>query len=132
MLPIRSLRHSQVSRGNSLRAHPSCSLRSRESTPPWLSLHNHVRAKRIERKAKKMRSTKRVPWIILALVALATGIIALVQRQRATAGQVTTERVTTGKAAQSGYRQTPFWHIYDQIAETLDHKVGWDKVPTPL
>src|SRR5438876_11199195 len=79
-----------------------------------------------------MRSTKRVPWIILALVALAAGIIALVQRQRATAGQVTTERVTTGKTTQYGYRQKPLWHIYDQIAETLDHTVGWDKVPTPL
>jgi hypothetical protein len=51
----------------------------------------------------------------------------LVLRQRLTA-----EQVTSGKATQSGYSQTPFWHIYDQAAETLDHSVGWDKVPTPL
>jgi len=71
-----------------------------------------------------MRSTKRVLWIFLALVA---GIVALVLRQRRTG-----EQVTVGKATQSGYRQTPFWRIYDRAAETLDHSVGWDKVPTPL
>ena len=76
---------------------------------------------------KKMRSTKRIPWIFLALVALAAGIIALVLRQRLAA-----EQVTAGKTAQPGYRQTPFWRIYDQLAETLDHTYGWDKVPTPL
>ena len=74
-----------------------------------------------------MRSTKRVPWIFLALVALVAGIVALVLRQRLTAKQVNTR-----KATQPGYRQTPFWRIYDQVAETLDHSVGWDKVPTPL
>src|SRR6266700_113147 len=74
-----------------------------------------------------MRPTKRVPWIILALVALVAGIVALVLRQR-----VTVEQVTTGQAAQPGYRQTLFWRIYDQLAETLDYAVGWDKVPTPL
>ena len=79
-----------------------------------------------------MRSTKRVPWIFLALVALVAGIVALVLRQRLTAKQVTPEQVNTGKATQPGYRQTPFWRIYDQVAETLDHSVGWDKVPTPL
>jgi hypothetical protein len=76
---------------------------------------------------KKMRSTKRAPWIFLALVALAAGIAALVLRQRLAA-----EQATAGKTAQPGYRQTPFWRIYDQLAETLDHTYGWDKVPTPL
>lgn len=79
-----------------------------------------------------MRSTKRVSWIILVLVALAAGITALVQRQRLTAKQVTAEQVSSGKTIPSGYRQTPFWRIYDQIAETLDRTVGWDNVPTPL
>src|SRR6266566_2863400 len=74
-----------------------------------------------------MRSTKRLPWIFLTLVALAAGIVAVVLRQRLTA-----EPATTGKTAQSSYRQTPFWRIYDWAAETLDHSVGWDKVPTPL
>ncbi len=72
-----------------------------------------------------MRSTKRVPWIFLALVA---GIVAWVVRQRVIAKQ----EVTTGKATQPGYRQTPFWRIYDRAAEELDRSVGWDKVPTPL
>jgi len=51
----------------------------------------------------------------------------VVLRQR-----VITERPTTGKTTQPGYRQTPFWRIYDWAAETLDHNFGWDKVPTPL
>ncbi len=63
-----------------------------------------------------MRSTKRVPWIFLTLVALVAGIVALVIRQRRT-----DEQVTDRKATQSGYRQTPFWRIYDWTAETLDH-----------
>ncbi len=74
-----------------------------------------------------MRSAKRVPWIFLALAA---AIAALVLRQRIITEQATTGQ--TGQEAQPGYRQTPFWRIYDQLAETLDHAVGWDKVPTPL
>jgi hypothetical protein len=74
-----------------------------------------------------MRSTKRIPWTFLALLALVAGVVAVVLRQR-----VITERPTTGKATQPGYRQTPFWRIYDWAAETLDHSIGWDKVPTPL
>src|SRR6266568_9586478 len=74
-----------------------------------------------------MRPTKRVPWIFLALVAFAAGIVAVVLRQRLNA-----EQATAGKTTQSSYHQTPFWHIYDWAAETLDHTVGWDKVPTPL
>ncbi|TME13249.1 MAG: hypothetical protein E6I80_02375, partial [Chloroflexi bacterium] len=74
-----------------------------------------------------MRSTKRVPWLFLALVALAAGIAALVLRQR-----LAVEQATAGKTAPPGYRQTPFWRLYDQLAETLDHTYGWDKVPTPL
>src|SRR5947208_17029974 len=72
-----------------------------------------------------MRSAKRVPWIFLALVA---GIVAWAVRQRIIAEQ----EVTTGKATQPSYRQTPFWRIYDRAAEELDRSVGWDKVPTPL
>jgi hypothetical protein len=32
----------------------------------------------------------------------------------------------------SGYRNTPFWRIYDAIAEKLDRRIGWDRMPTPL
>ncbi len=74
-----------------------------------------------------MRSTKRISWTFLALLALVAGVVAVVLRQR-----VITERPTTGKTTQPGYRQTPFWRIYDWAAETLDHNFGWDKVPTPL
>ena len=80
-----------------------------------------------------MKSTKRVPWILLALAALVSGIVALVLRQRVATEQVISGQTTqTGSAVQSGYRQTPFWRIYDSLAETLDHAVGWDKVPLPL
>lgn len=72
-----------------------------------------------------MRSTKRTLVILLAVIA---GIIALVLQQRRTAEQ----QGTTGNAAQSGYRQTPLWRIYDWAAQALDHAVGWDKVPTPI
>ena len=77
-----------------------------------------------------MRSARRVSWIFLALVALVAGIVALVLRQRVTTEQVNSKQA--GQAAQPGYRQTLFWRIYDQLAETLDHAVGWDKVPMPL
>src|SRR6266568_5860160 len=74
-----------------------------------------------------MKSTKRIPWIFLALVAIGAGVVAVVLRQR-----ITAEQVAAGKMSQPGYRQTPFWRIYDWAAETLDRTTGWDKVPTPL
>ena len=51
-------------------------------------------------------------------------------RQRVSIEQVTARK--TGTTTHSGYLQTQLWRIYDQIAETLDHTYGWDKVPTPL
>ena len=29
------------------------------------------------------------------------------------------------------YRRTPFWRIYDWVAQTIDHRRGWDKLPLP-
>jgi len=29
------------------------------------------------------------------------------------------------------YRRTPFWKVYDRIAQAIDHRVGWDKLPLP-
>src|SRR2546428_9059588 len=78
-----------------------------------------------------MRSTKHGSWLVLALLALAAGIVALVLCQRLRQ-RLAPEQAIAGKTTQPGYRQTPFWRIYDQLAETLDHRVGWDKVPTPL
>lgn len=74
-----------------------------------------------------MRSTKRIPWAFLGIVALIASIVVLVLRQRPDTRQVTIEEATP-----SGYRQTPFWRLYDRAAEKLDRAVGWDKVPTPL
>jgi hypothetical protein len=31
-----------------------------------------------------------------------------------------------------GYRDTPFWTVYDWIAQTADQRVGWDRLPTPI
>ena len=31
----------------------------------------------------------------------------------------------------SDYRRTPFWRVYDWIAQTIDHRLGWDKLPLP-
>ena len=30
------------------------------------------------------------------------------------------------------YHQSAFWRLYDRVAELLDHKVGWDRLPVPL
>ncbi|MFL6093813.1 MAG: peroxidase family protein [Blastococcus sp.] len=29
------------------------------------------------------------------------------------------------------YRRTPFWRLYDWIAQVIDHRRGWDKLPLP-
>lgn len=38
----------------------------------------------------------------------------------------------TPTAASSGYRNTFFWRTYDAVAQWVDQRVGWDKLPTPL
>jgi hypothetical protein len=35
-------------------------------------------------------------------------------------------------AHQSGYRSGPGWKLYDSLCQTLDHQVGWDRLPKPL
>jgi hypothetical protein len=32
----------------------------------------------------------------------------------------------------SGYRDTPLWNLYDQLAQAIDHQFGWDKLPKLL
>ena len=32
----------------------------------------------------------------------------------------------------SGYHQSFFWRVYDGLAQALDHRLGWDRLPTPL
>ena len=29
------------------------------------------------------------------------------------------------------YRRTPFWRVYDRVAQAIDHRRGWDKLPLP-
>ena len=31
----------------------------------------------------------------------------------------------------AGYRSTPFWKVYDAVAQFVDHRRGWDKLPVP-
>jgi len=32
----------------------------------------------------------------------------------------------------AGYRNTPFWRAFDRVAEVLDRRRGWHRLPTPL
>jgi hypothetical protein len=32
----------------------------------------------------------------------------------------------------TGYRNTFWWRLYDQAAQTADRKFGWDKLPKPV
>ncbi|HEY6278153.1 MAG TPA: peroxidase family protein, partial [Streptosporangiaceae bacterium] len=32
----------------------------------------------------------------------------------------------------TGYRDTPLWNAYDRLAQAIDHRFGWDKLPKPL
>ncbi|MEV4112861.1 peroxidase family protein [Nonomuraea sp. NPDC049695] len=44
------------------------------------------------------------------------------------AGLAGRERPVAG----AGYRGSWFWTAYDALAELLDHRFGWDRLPTPL
>ena len=37
-----------------------------------------------------------------------------------------------GQPATGGYHDTFFWNSFDRIATAVDHRWGWDKLPTPL
>jgi Animal haem peroxidase len=32
----------------------------------------------------------------------------------------------------AGYRETPFWRAYDGLAQAIDHRIGWARLPKPL
>src|SRR5215218_6271781 len=34
-----------------------------------------------------------------------------------------------GQRTPSGYRDTPLWRLYDSVAQRLDHRVGWYRLP---
>jgi Animal haem peroxidase len=77
-----------------------------------------------------MKPLKRIVWLVLLPVALLAGLVVLAIRKLTPGAPVTSG--ATGQPQPSSYRQAPFWRIYDQLAEALDHAVGWDKVPLPL
>lgn len=41
--------------------------------------------------------------------------------------------MTTSRPPTSpGYRDTPAWRAYDAVAQAVDQRIGWDKLPWPL
>jgi hypothetical protein len=62
-----------------------------------------------------------------------TGVSASVPRQRAASDGYPSMRSAGGPPPVPGgdYRRTPFWRVYDWIAQTIDHRVGWDRLPLP-
>ena len=58
------------------------------------------------------QSHRRGRWLILLGAA---GAFAMVPRKKG-----------------AGYRDTPLWRAYDQAADAIDRRIGWDKVPTPV
>src|SRR4029079_5414265 len=38
---------------------------------------------------------------------------------------------STPRIAGADYRSSWFWRVVDGLAQTVDHKVGWDKLPLP-
>ena len=33
---------------------------------------------------------------------------------------------------ESGYHQSYFWRVFDSVAQAVDQRFGWDRLPTPL
>jgi hypothetical protein len=61
------------------------------------------------------------------------GISASVPQQRAGSDGHPTPRTapTPPPVPGADYRRTTFWRVYDRLAQTIDHRVGWDKLPLP-
>ena len=38
----------------------------------------------------------------------------------------------TLRRTDAGYRDTPLWRVYNGLAQAVDHRIGWDRLPTPL
>ena len=63
-----------------------------------------------------------------------TRVTPSVPRQRAASDGYPSTRSAGGPppVPVSDYRRTPFWRVYDWIAQTIDHRRGWDKLPLPV
>src|SRR4051812_42912300 len=62
-----------------------------------------------------------------------TGISASVPAQRAGSDGHPNKRSAGGPPPVAGahYRRTPFWLVYDRVAQAVDRWRGWDKLPVP-
>src|SRR3954451_7434800 len=62
-----------------------------------------------------------------------TGISSSVPAQRAGSDGHPNKRSAGGPPPVAGahYRQTPFWLVYDWVAQAVDRWRGWDKLPVP-
>ncbi|TFV89855.1 peroxidase family protein [Blastococcus sp. CT_GayMR16] len=62
-----------------------------------------------------------------------TSVSASVPQQRAGSDGHPNKRPAAGPPPVPGadYRHTPFWRIYDRVAQAIDHRRGWDKLPLP-
>ncbi|UOY03677.1 hypothetical protein [Blastococcus sp. PRF04-17] len=38
---------------------------------------------------------------------------------------------TRSRVPGADYRRTFFWRVFGKVAQTVDHRVGWDKLPLP-
>jgi hypothetical protein len=47
-------------------------------------------------------------------------------------GKPSSGRVPEPPVAGAGYRSTAFWAVYDAVAQLVDHRLGWDRLPLPL
>jgi hypothetical protein len=65
---------------------------------------------------KRGRNHKRALATAVGIAAVAAGTAAALGR----------------RPAQQGYRQSPFWRLYDGTAQAVDRTIGWDRLPTPL
>ena len=62
-----------------------------------------------------------------------TSISASVPQPRVDADGHPNKRSAAGPPSVPGadYRRTPFWRIYDWVAQAIDHRRGWDRLPLP-
>src|SRR3954469_1663373 len=62
-----------------------------------------------------------------------TSISASVPQQRAGSDGYPTKRSAGSPPPVPGadYRRTPFWRVYDWVAQAVDRLRGWDKLPVP-
>ncbi|GAC1363113.1 MAG: peroxidase [Actinomycetota bacterium] len=71
---------------------------------------------------------RRLLWPLLVGFTGLTGFLALRTRRAASSSSP----VAAPTSPAQGYRNTPFWRIFDGASQWVDQHKGWDKLPTPL